>query len=217
MTTLIITDKNDKQYTFNIDEDEYEDAIEMALLNNGCKCISCDECPFNEEADNDPTFKHFCEHVIGDVEWKNIKKVEELVVKDRKIVNKLTINKIKEEMKNGEVTLLGNDKEYRLVGFSYLGEVVLQDMSGMAIFTCVEKYIQDFKIKGLEPKIVKFLRHYYSKPSEIGWHFYTSEITGMVWEKWVRLQSEEDKDKDKDKETWKLLETEVVKEIEVKI
>ena len=68
MTTLIITDDNDNEYKFNIDESKYEDAIEMAMKNKGCAGFDCNKCPFLEEADEDPTFRHFCENVIDDSE-----------------------------------------------------------------------------------------------------------------------------------------------------
>ena len=126
-------------------------------------------------------------------------------------MGKLIYDKIKEEMKKGEVILRNPEEptDYKVLGFTYSGHIVLEDDVSNFLTVHLESEIPTWKIKGLEPKIVTFYRHYYSKPLEVGWHFYTSDITGMQWKDWVHNYVE-----DEEKEHWKLLETEIVKEIE---
>ena len=167
MKTLLITDNNNKEYKFNIDEDEYAEAIEMALANKGCATLYCANCPFSTEAAKGPAFIHFCDHVIDNVYWNNIKKVEILTEDEKKEMEEvLTFDKIKEELKKGDVTLVGDDKEYAVVGFSSAGSLVVEDLSELEVFAFNENSLSNLKIKGPEPK--KFYKWVYKmRPDEV--------------------------------------------------
>ena len=165
-----------------------------AIKEEEYKC--CNNCtkPFNcvVHKSVNPEMFHCCNY--------NYKKKEQECGEK---MSKLTIQKIKDEMeKNNEVILIDYCIE-RPVLFVTSTNRVLTDPDHL----WTEHDIENWKIKNKEPKKITFYQHYYKATEELGWRYYTSEVTGMEWETWKHMQNDDEKD------CWELLETDIVKEI----
>ena len=81
---------------------------------------------------------------------KALQEIADVLTEDesKEMEEVLTFDKIKEELKKGDVTLVGNKIEYAVVGFSSTGSLVVEDLSELEVVAFNENSLSNLKIKG---------------------------------------------------------------------
>ena len=125
-------------------------------------------------------------------------------------MRELTFAKIKEELrKEHKVILVDKENDnYIALAFTSEDELVLESPYG-DVSIIEENELESFVIKGQEPIDVVFKRYFFKKPNEVGWKFHASDITGMNWSTWRKLQERDVDDDADDPSSWELLGTKI--------